>query len=271
MRKILLPYGVKDDDAHLMMLIDDDPFNGEYTRNVKKPTKKNIMKAMQWLVHGALPGDVLFLQFSGHGSREKDEAGMEDNGFNETILPSDYETTGMISDDTIWSSVVYPLPDGVKLIAVMDSCHSGTVLDLPFEYNFKRSEWKEDTNPSHSAGDVIQFSGCMDNQKSADAGSQLYNAGGAMTAAFIVVLHKNPSPTYEQLIELMTKHLKQQGYKQIPQLTASQRFNAKDKIFSLEGGIDSNKNEVIGRVLRKRYKEKKSIFRKLRQGRKKFG
>ena len=42
---------------------------------------------------------------------------------NECILPSDFQQAGMITDDEIASLVIHPLPDGVRLTAVMDCCH----------------------------------------------------------------------------------------------------------------------------------------------------
>lgn len=264
MRNLLLRNGVRDDDRHLMLLIDDEFSNGmTQASNTVLPTKENILKGLQWLIQGSRAGDVLFLHFSGHGSQEKDLSGIEVDGFNETILPCDYETEGMITDDIIWSAIVYPLLDGVKLVTVMDSCHSGTVLDLPYDYDYKLSKWKEDLNPCHSAGDVIQFSGCTDDQYSDTIGTKRYNAGGAMTNALLAVLNQNASPTYEELLQQMTTHLRQQGFKQAPQLTASQRFNAKDKLFSLRDGIEPNSNDIIGRVVRKKIKENKSVFRHL--------
>lgn len=94
---------------------------------------------MQWLVAGAKPGDVLFFHFSGHGSQQRDDSGMEADGFNETICPCDYSRAGQIVDDEIWSNLVHPLPSGVRLTALMDCCHSGTGLDLPFTYDMRVS------------------------------------------------------------------------------------------------------------------------------------
>jgi hypothetical protein len=57
----------------------------------------------------------------------------------------------------------------------MDCCHSGTGLDLPYEYSIKSKEkhqskpsfnmfvdrkWLGEPNPAHLQGDVILFSGC---------------------------------------------------------------------------------------------------------------
>ena len=42
----------------------------------------------------------------------------------------DFRREGMITDDEISAILVQTLPDGVRLTAVMDSCHSGTGTDI---------------------------------------------------------------------------------------------------------------------------------------------
>lgn len=89
--------------------------------------------AMRWLVHGCQPGDSLVFHFSGHGSQKVDKDGNDErDGFDETLCPVDYETNGMILDDEINEALVRPIPPRAKLHAIIDACHSGTVLDLPY-------------------------------------------------------------------------------------------------------------------------------------------
>jgi hypothetical protein len=45
-------------------------------------------------------------------------------------------------------------------MALLDSCHSGTGLDLPFTWQPRQGGWREETNPYHSLGDVQMISGC---------------------------------------------------------------------------------------------------------------
>lgn len=88
--------------------------------------------ALAWLINGCQSGDSLLFHFSGHGSRQRNYNGDELDGYDETLCPLDFEAEGMIIDDEINATIVRPLPYGVRLHAVIDSCHSGTVLDLPF-------------------------------------------------------------------------------------------------------------------------------------------
>jgi len=244
-KNLLMENGFRDDPTHMVMLVDEGARNSNYL-----PTRANIMRGFQWLVQGVSEGDALFFHFSGHGSQVPDKSGFEEDGLNETILPVDYQK-GQISDDVIWSSIVYPLPSGVKLTVIMDCCHSGTGLDLPFDYMLDSKRWVEDTNPAHSKGHVVSFSGCEDSQTSADT-IEKYQAGGAMTQSFISAYRQNPMSTYPEFMAAIHRRLKQRGFKQRPQLTSSQAFDVKNTVFSFTEGFQPNKNQVIGRIQRKK-------------------
>jgi len=99
-----------------------------------KPTYNNIINGMKWLVRGAKSGDSLFFHYSGHGGTATDAENDEIDSFDETILPVDYSYSGQIVDDVIYENLVEPLPEGCRLTAIFDSCHSGTVMDLPYTY-----------------------------------------------------------------------------------------------------------------------------------------
>ncbi|KAI8635413.1 caspase domain-containing protein [Xylariaceae sp. FL1651] len=122
-------YGYKRED--MIILTDDqrDP--------ILQPTKANILRAMEWLVSGAQPNDALFLHYSGHGGQTEDLDGDEEDGYDEVIYPVDFKHAGHIVDDQLHHIVVKPLVAGVRLTAIFDSCHSGSVLDLPYIYSTK--------------------------------------------------------------------------------------------------------------------------------------
>ncbi len=122
-------YGYKRED--MVILTDDQP------NPVMHPTRENIIRAMQWLVTGAQPNDALFLHYSGHGGQTADLDGDEEDGSDEVIYPVDFKQTSHIVDDEIHHWVVKPLLPGVRLTAIFDSCHSGSVMDLPYVYSTK--------------------------------------------------------------------------------------------------------------------------------------
>lgn len=97
---------------------------------------------MRWLIEGSQSGDSLVFHFSGHGTQEMNMYGDEIDGFDEAICPVDYEEQGKILDDEINAAIVRPLPRGAKLHAIIDACHSGTVLDLAFVCKMNRSVWE---------------------------------------------------------------------------------------------------------------------------------
>jgi len=115
-----------------MVILTDDQSNP-----VMQPTKDNIIRAMGWLVKDAQPNDSLFLHYSGHGGQTEDLTGDEDDGYDEVIYPVDHQSAGHIVDDEIHHYVVKPLRAGVRLTAIFDSCHSATVMDLPYVYSTK--------------------------------------------------------------------------------------------------------------------------------------
>lgn len=102
------------------------------------PTKENIKHALQWLVKDCQAGDSLVFYFSGHGLRQPDFKNDELDGYDETICPLDFRTEGMILDNDLNTTLVRPLTRGVTLHAIVDACHSGTILDLPYVYDTKR-------------------------------------------------------------------------------------------------------------------------------------
>lgn len=113
-----------------MVILTDDQRDRQY-----QPTRENIIEGMLWLVEGARPNDSLFFHYSGHGSQSTDYDGDEVDGSDETICPVDYKDAGEIVDDEMNALLVQQLPQGARLTAIFDSCHSATALDLPFVYD----------------------------------------------------------------------------------------------------------------------------------------
>ncbi|KNZ81863.1 Metacaspase-1 [Termitomyces sp. J132] len=124
---LITNFGYKKDD---IVVLTDDQNNPR-----AKPTKDNIISAMQWLVRNAAPNDSLFFHYSGHGGQTKDLDGDEADGYDEVIYPVDFQRNGHIVDDVLHEIMVKPLPAGCRLTSIFDSCHSGSVLDLPYIYS----------------------------------------------------------------------------------------------------------------------------------------
>ncbi|XP_023750739.1 metacaspase-1 [Lactuca sativa] len=175
------------------------------------PTKTNIQEALRWLVKDNQHGDSLVFYFSGHGLRQPDFFDDENDGFDETICPLDFKTAGMIIDNEINDTIVRPLKKGVKLHAIIDACHSGTILDLSHVYSTKEHCWSDNKPPSGvykgtNGGLAISISACEDNQLAADT-SAFSESGkqmeGAMTHTFRKALSDNSKATYASVLSSM--------------------------------------------------------------------
>lgn len=220
------------------------------------PTKHNIRKALHWLVQGCQSGDSLVFHFSGHGSQQRDLNRDEIDGYDEVLWPVDHQTEGKILDDEINDTIVRPLTQGVKLHAIIDACHSGTILDLPFLCRMNREgyyQWEDHgsfsiTYKGTNGGRAISFSACDDHQISLDTTALSGDTvTGAMTYSFIQAIENEKGLTYGRLLNAMrhrihnaTADIKLDGpffvrkmqNTQVPQLSSTAKFNIYSEPFS---------------------------------------
>ncbi|KAF2006356.1 peptidase C14 [Amniculicola lignicola CBS 123094] len=96
------------------------------------PTGRNILAAMDWLV--AEPDCTLFLHCSGHGSQIEDRDGKRLTGLDDSIVPMDFEHEGQILSGVLHERLVTRMAPGCTLFIVLDCCHSGSAIELPFVY-----------------------------------------------------------------------------------------------------------------------------------------
>lgn len=219
-----------------------------------KPTRLNIESAITWLTKDAKSGDTLFFHYSGHGTTVKDTNKDESDGRDSVLVPLDYESSGPITDDWLYSNLINVLPEGVVLWVLMDCCHSGTMLDLEFNIQCKSVytkstlslpqnttynslEWsnkfafvKENSKPT--AADVFMFSGCWDNDTSADATIK-NQSQGAFTACFLEFIASNPNYSSKRLIDMLKEincRLTINGFSQRSQLSIGQIQDINQKI-----------------------------------------
>jgi metacaspase-1 len=218
------------------------------------PTGKNLLAAMHWLI--SEPNTCNFLHYSGHGSQVRDPDGDRESGFDDTIVPVDFEQNGQIDSDKLHRTLVSALPANSTLFVIFDCCHSGSAIELPFVWRsdadgnvsmmdnvktgmgllqeassliqggftmdklvhakqlfagantfFKQlkhsgEQQEEGVGEEHFVEDwksehkfVTMFSGCRDDQTSADANIQGASVG-AMSWAFLETMKRNQNPTY---------------------------------------------------------------------------
>lgn len=194
----------------------------------QKPNRAIILSEFTKLLSNASSGDVIFFFYSGHGSNIIDNNNDENDKYDEAIVTLDYN---LITDDMFKSVIDANLKEGVTLLAFFDACHSGTMLDLPYQYfDSELFEGNTVNNANKTTkGNVIMISGCRDVQTSEDA--YINNMSqGAMTWSLLESL-KTPSLTWAKLLQEMRNNLKKSNYTQIPQLSAgSSSFNINNPI-----------------------------------------
>ena len=222
--KLIANYGFVETD---ILVITDD------TTSKIKPTKINMLNEIKNLLENAKTNDLLLLCFSGHGSQTTDLNGDEKDGLDEMIISADLQS---ITDDSLNSLVRTCIPassTNVSLFVLFDSCHSGTMLDLKYQYldtlnnnNLTLNEKNADTNCN-----VVMISGCLDKQTSADAYINK-KSQGAMTWSFLESLNTNPNITWKELTQSMRALLSKSQYDQIPQLSSGKILNLDAKVLT---------------------------------------
>mgnify|MGYP000125260208 CR=1 FL=1 len=118
-------YGFPESPDLMDVLMDD----GAHTA----PTHQNITAAFKQLAEKSRPGDAVFVLFTGHGCRVLDTPIDESSeSYDEALLPSDYDDTGIIRDTLFFKTLLAPMRKGVMLTCIIDCSHTGVMIDLPY-------------------------------------------------------------------------------------------------------------------------------------------
>jgi len=89
-------------------------------------SRSGILGALDAIVRNSAPGDVLVVQYSGHGTTVPDDTDDEADGQDQAICPYDFADGHLLVDDDV-AEVLAKLPSGVSLTCFFDCCHSGTI------------------------------------------------------------------------------------------------------------------------------------------------
>ena len=209
--KLISSYGYI--DANIVTLTDNTTL---------KPTKAVILEQFKNVLVNSVAGDQIFFAFSGHGSNVLDRSGDEKDGYDEMIVSKDLQG---ILDDELSAILKQSLKKDVTLFALFDSCHSGTVLDLKYQYldstGYNQSTVNE--RVEETVGNVYMISGCMDVQTSADAFIN-NKSQGAMTWSFLETLNTKSNLSWNDLVVNMRNLLRTQ-FEQIPQFSCGKNVD----------------------------------------------
>ena len=216
MRNMLIDaYGY--DSADITVLRDDA------VNATNKPTKANIISQLTSIISQSVSLNQIWIHYSGHGSQIQDTNSDEADKKDEVIVPSDFSRTGFITDDIIFNIVKQ---SQCPTVLIFDSCNSGTVCDLMWNFNATSATQVNAVKTNNTAvanPNILCFSGCRDEQTSAET----YNANsrqssGAMTNAIMECLRLNKhNVNIKKLYTDVVSFILQTGLSQVPQLSSS--------------------------------------------------
>ena len=194
----------------------------------QKPTKTNIINELTNLIKATEENDLSFFSISGHGSNIKDSNNDELDGYDELVYTIDKK---FLIDDNL-KTIILELKKGAILFAFFDTCHSGTMLDLPYIFmdNSSYDNYSVNIKNLETLGSVIAITGCADYETSADTVIDDI-ACGAATNALLESLNKNKAITWRELVKNMRDYLKNNGFEQIPQISCGKFEDIDTKVF----------------------------------------
>lgn len=150
------------DDKHIRLLLNEDA------------TRENIRKNIDgWLYQNTKESDKIIVFFSGHGTQDLDNNKDEDDGYDEFLVPYDFDDSDIstaIIDDVFAYWIINLKSENITLI--FDSCYSGGAAKAKgFNHIKTRGEIKVDNFVKDIFKEVPKdgvalISACKDNQLS---------------------------------------------------------------------------------------------------------
>jgi hypothetical protein len=207
-----------DYDITNIVTLRDDELRAQYL-----PTRDNIINNLKTLVSQSANLEELWIHYSGHGSQIQDTNGDEKSGLDSILIPCDYQQRGFIIDDELLNII-----KNIKCRAILafDSCHSGTVCDLPWSFEYKNANnyiKTKNNNVVIQNPNIYMFSGCKDNQTSDDAyNNEGQEYVGAFTNALINAMRMNRHNVNCMILYRdICEYLKANRFEQIPIFSSS--------------------------------------------------
>lgn len=191
-------------------------------------TRDRILDALQTLMRTSLPGDIAFFYYSGHGSYVANESSPEEDKTDETIVPHPYPARSDIRDKEIGTILEQAARRGVRVTAVFDSCHSGSIARGVARSHKPKMLRPASAAPKIAAGSrpdpagagALVISAAQEYQIAEDANEET-NGQSVFTFALLRALQE--APPDEPVLELFartTAMLRNEGASQQPSLEA---------------------------------------------------
>jgi metacaspase-1 len=203
------------------------------------PNRNNILNSLESLCALTTTSDELWVHYSGHGTYRRDYNNDEVDGYDEVIVPLDYETNGTIVDEQL--KAVLETAAGTVIIS-QDCCNSGTGWDLPYRFTSDASNravlYSESRKMNNS--NIYMFSGSRDDQLAADTyNTDTVQSIGAFTNALVDCLRDgNHSNNLISLRTNINNNLENNGFTQRTEFTSSNR--TPDNVILTRNGIVNN-------------------------------
>lgn len=118
-------------------------------------TGSAIRDALTALTQRALPGDLVYVTFSGHGSFIVHEGGYSSEGMEGCWCPYDVVEEGPVTDEEL-TRIFSERMGGVRWVVLSDACHSGTLYPfVPGEPDYEAPEDRNTQNVRFLAPSVF--------------------------------------------------------------------------------------------------------------------
>lgn len=137
-----------------------------------KVTSKRVLMEIEYVITHSQRGDIIYIHYSGHGTLARDINGDEVSGYDQAW----YLYDGLLIDDQL-HAVLSKIPEGVTVILVIDSCHSGSsTRNNSYKPTYRYIAPKFEVDPKLPVRNLvltdmnwITLAACRDDQTAADA------------------------------------------------------------------------------------------------------
>ena len=210
-----------------------------------RATREEIWDRLVWGVTESEPGDELVISYSGHGATEavRDVSGRIVR-MQQVLCPVDFQWGKLHTKitDGDWVNVMSRIPQGVRCVAILDSCYSGgmserkrvrAVANLLTAYNLVTDRlYPVPSDIDHRNRDAIDLGlvpgsfgsdalnmacimGCGEGQKSVEASID-GKVRGALTYHLLKAMDRMPGEKLDAVMAQVVSDMHQGGYLQIP-------------------------------------------------------
>ncbi|MCV6584706.1 MAG: caspase family protein, partial [Marinibacterium sp.] len=228
MSDMLLRRGVAAED---IVVLSDPGLSLPGNVQTAAPTKSEILDRFAHVIDESAPGDTVLFYFSGHGTQAPDQDGDEQGGADELFLPRDAgawngglgEVENAIRDDDLGALVARATAKGVRVVGIVDACHSATGFRAvgegtgraryiaPETLNIPEAEVSPTATATETAGDYVFLYAAQSDQRAFEYPMGADEWYGDFTRNLVNVLQDVPALSYDQLAQAVAQRLRTKG------------------------------------------------------------